>query len=57
MNITFKFIKDKTNVEEGIAYIRAVLMQRYIENLNVDEVNKSKIKENLIKELQKKVVL
>lgn len=57
MNITFKFIKDKTNVEEGIAYIRAVLMQRYIENLNVDEVNKIKIKENLIKELQKKVVL
>lgn len=53
MNITFKFMKDKNNVEDGVAYIRAVLMQRYIENLNVNDIKKERIKEELIEELQK----
>ena len=52
MNIIFNFLKDENNIEDGIVYIRALLMQRYIDNLNVNDEIKLKIKENLIKKLR-----
>lgn len=52
MNLIFNFPKDKTNVEDGVAYIRAVLMQRYIDNLNVSENKKDRVKICLIEKLK-----
>ena len=53
MNIVFNFPKDKKQLENGIAHIRAILMQRYIDNLDIGECEKNKIKDCLIEELQK----
>lgn len=53
MNITFNYPNDKTKIENGIANIKAFLIQRYIDDLNYDNNTKNIIKESIIKELQK----
>ena len=53
MNLIFHFPKDKTDVEDGVAYIKAFLMQRYIDNLEFDESVKKEIRQCLIEELKK----
>ncbi|MBO5005788.1 MAG: hypothetical protein J6D03_11385 [Clostridia bacterium] len=53
MNITFNYPNDKTKLENGIANIKAFLIQRYIDDLSYDDKTKNTIKESIIKELQK----
>lgn len=53
MNIKFNYPNDKTKLENGIANIKAFLIQRYIDDLNYDDKTKNTIKESIIKELQK----
>lgn len=53
MNIKFNYPNDKTKLENGIANIKAFLIQRYIDDLNYDDKTKNIIKESIIKELQK----
>ena len=53
MNIKFNYPNDTTKLENGIANIKAFLIQRYIDDLNYDDKTKNTIKESIIKELQK----
>ena len=53
MNIKFNYPNDKTKLENGIANIKAFLIQRYVDDLNYDDKTKNTIKESIIKELQK----
>jgi hypothetical protein len=53
MNITFNYPKDKTNLENGIAYIKAFLIQKYIDDLNYSNSTKNIIKQTIINQLEK----
>ena len=53
MNITFDYPKDKTKLENGVANIKAFLIQRCIDDLNCNNYTKNIVKESIIKELQK----
>ena len=41
MNIKFNYPNDKTKLENGIANIKAFLIQRYIDDLNYDDKTKN----------------
>ncbi len=53
MRPIMNYPNDKTCLENNIAYIRAVLMHRYIENLPLNDEEKKYIKKRLVEELQK----
>jgi len=52
MNIIMNFPKDKNVLEDKVAYIRALLMQKYIDDLLISEEQKYNINKYLIEELQ-----
>ena len=51
MNLILNFPKDEKNLKEGVAIFKAILISRSIDNLEVEDNKKQKIKEKLIKEL------
>lgn len=53
MNVKISYPEDKDMLETVIAYIKARLMEKYICDLNVQQVSKLQIKEELIKALSK----
>lgn len=53
MNLIINYPKDKSLLEEKNAYIRAILIQKYIDDLKVEDKYKEQIKKELIKELLK----
>lgn len=53
MNLILNFPKDKTALQEGVAIFKAILISRSIDNLNLESEDKQKIKEKLIKELER----
>ncbi len=53
MNLVINCPKDKNMLEDGIAYIRAILMQKYIDDLKLERKDKELIKIELKKELRK----
>lgn len=53
MNLVINCPKDKNMLEDGIAYIRALLMQKYIDDLKIETNDKKLIKTELKKELRK----
>ena len=53
MRLIMNYPNDKTCLENNIAYIRAILIHRYIENLPLNDEEKKYIKKRLVEELQK----
>lgn len=53
MNLILNFPKDEKNLKEGVAIFKAILISRSIDNLEVEDNKKQKIKEKLIKELER----
>ena len=53
MNLILNFPKDETAPQEGVAIFKAILISRSIDNLNLESGDKQKIKEKLIKELER----
>ena len=53
MNLILNFPKDETALQEGVAIFKAILISRSIDNLNLESEDKQKIKEKLIKELER----
>lgn len=53
MNLVINSPKDKNMLENEIAYIRAILMQKYIDDLKLEIKDKELIKIELKKELRK----
>ena len=53
MNLVINCPKDKNMLEDEIAYIRALLMQKYIDDLKIETNDKKLIKTELKKELRK----
>lgn len=53
MNLVINYPEDKNMLEDGIAYIRALLMQKYIDDLKLERNDKELIKTELKKELKK----
>ena len=53
MNLILNFPKDETALQEGVAIFKAILISRSIDNLEVEDNKKQKIKEKLIKKLER----
>ena len=53
MNLILNFPKDETALQEGVAIFKAILISKSIDNLEVEDNKKQKIKEKLIKELER----
>ena len=53
MTVKINYPEDKDMLENVIAYIKAKLMEKYIGDLNIPQVSKIQIKEELIKEFSK----
>lgn len=53
MNLILNFPKDEKILKEGVAIFKAILISRSIDNLEVEDNKKQKIKEKLIKELER----
>ena len=53
MNLILNFPKDETVLQEGVAIFKAILISRSIDNLNLESNDKQKIKEKIIKELER----
>ena len=52
MVIKIKEAEDKNKFEDKVAYLKAYLMQEYINKLDVNKETRIKIKKELIKKLQ-----
>ena len=52
MKLFMNYPNDKNMLEDRIAYIRATLMQKYIEDVNIKEEEKRKIRTTLKEELK-----
>lgn len=52
MNVIINYPKDKTTLEDNIAYIKAMLMQKYIDNSKFEENIKISIKKGLIEKIE-----
>ncbi|MCI8759803.1 MAG: hypothetical protein HFJ34_01530 [Clostridia bacterium] len=53
MLLKMKEVQDKIEFEDKVAYLKAVLMQEYINQLQVSQKTKNKIKKEVIQKLQK----
>lgn len=53
MNLIINYPKDKTILENEVAHIKALLMKKYIDDLNIESKSKILIKKELKKELSK----
>lgn len=53
MNLIINYPKDKTALENKMASISAFLMQKYINDLSIEQNTKNLIKNNLLEELKK----
>ena len=53
MNLILNFPKDEKNLKEGVAIFKAILISKSIDNLEVEDNKKQKIKEKLIKEIER----
>ena len=53
MNLILNFPKDEKNLKEGVAIFKAILINRSIDNLDLESDDKQSIKEKLIKELER----
>lgn len=53
MNLVINYPKDKKMLEDKIAYIKATLMQKYIDDLKLEKRDQGLIRKELKKELQK----
>lgn len=51
MNLILNFPKDKNALEDGVANFKAILISRSIDNLKINDNEKHKIKENIMKKL------
>lgn len=51
MNLIFNFPSNKNYVENKIAYFRAILIAKTIEDLNLKDEEKQKIKNKIIEKL------
>ena len=53
MNLIINYPNDKKMLEDKIAYIRAKLIQKYIDEISIKEKDKIKVKKRLEEELKK----
>ena len=53
MNLILNFPKDEKALQEGVAIFKAILINRSIDNLDLESDDKQSIKEKLIKELER----
>lgn len=53
MLLKIEEVKDKIEFENKVAFLKAVLIQEYINQLEVSQKTRNKIKKEVIKKLQK----
>ena len=53
MNLIINYPKDKTTLEDNMAYISAILMKKCIDDLNINIDKKKEVEKTLLEELKK----
>lgn len=53
MLLKIKELENKIEFEDKVAYLKAILIQEYINQLQVSQKTRNRIKKEVIKELQK----